>query len=63
MKMPISKVISDGMTSMNLKEAQPRVTAPIAGATSLEQLHDLHEAATLELDRAALEVLNRASAH
>ena len=42
--------------------ARPSVTAPIASATNLEQLNDLIEATKLELDRATVEELNRASA-
>ncbi|HWS53020.1 MAG TPA: aldo/keto reductase [Pyrinomonadaceae bacterium] len=42
--------------------ARPGVTAPIASATSLEQLRDLTEAARLKLDEASIELLNRASA-
>ena len=42
--------------------ARPSVTAPIASATNLEQLNDLIEATKLELDRASIEQLNRASA-
>jgi len=42
--------------------ACPSITAPIASATSLEQLNDLVEATRLELDAAAIEILNQASA-
>jgi aryl-alcohol dehydrogenase-like predicted oxidoreductase len=42
--------------------ARPGITAPIASATSLEQLDDLIEATRLELDRSAIEKLNQASA-
>lgn len=42
--------------------ARPSVTAPIASATSLEQLRDLTEAVTLELDAASLRLLDEASA-
>ena len=42
--------------------ARPGVTAPIASATSLDQLTDLIEATNLELDPAAIELLNMASA-
>ena len=41
--------------------AQPGVTAPIASATSLEQLQELVGGAALELDEAAVEVLDKAS--
>jgi aryl-alcohol dehydrogenase-like predicted oxidoreductase len=43
--------------------ARPGITAPIASATSLEQLNDLIEATRLELDRSSLELLNKASAY
>ena len=42
--------------------ARPSVTAPIASATSLEQLDDLIEATRLELDSSSIEMLNQASA-
>ena len=42
--------------------ARPSVTAPIASATSVEQLDDLAGAATLELDAASIGLLNQASA-
>ncbi|HYF16484.1 MAG TPA: aldo/keto reductase [Ramlibacter sp.] len=42
--------------------AQPDVAAPIASATTLEQLQDLVAAAQLRLDEAAMRVLNEASA-
>ncbi|HZP80287.1 MAG TPA: aldo/keto reductase [Chthonomonadaceae bacterium] len=42
--------------------ARPSITAPIASATSLAQLHDLMEATRLELSPEAIETLNRASA-
>ena len=42
--------------------ARPSITAPIASATSLEQLDDLIAATRLELDQAAIEKLNSASA-
>lgn len=41
--------------------ARPSVTAPIASATNLEQLDDLIAATRLDLDRPAVELLNRAS--
>ncbi|HWT02540.1 MAG TPA: aldo/keto reductase [Pyrinomonadaceae bacterium] len=41
--------------------ARPSVTAPIASATSLEQLSDLIEATKLELDEASLRLLDEAS--
>jgi aryl-alcohol dehydrogenase-like predicted oxidoreductase len=42
--------------------ARPVVTAPIASATSLQQLNDLIEATKLELDEASLKLLDEASA-
>lgn len=42
--------------------ARPGITAPIASATNLDQLNDLIEATRLELDPAAIEQLNQASA-
>ena len=42
--------------------ARPSITAPIASATNLDQLKDLIAAAELNLDRDAIELLNRASA-
>jgi len=41
--------------------ARPSITAPIASATSLEQLNDLVEATKLHLDDDSLELLNSAS--
>lgn len=43
--------------------ARPSITAPIASATNLDQLHDLIGAVSLELDRESLEILNQASAY
>ena len=42
--------------------AHPGITAPIASATNLEQLNELIEATTIELDSAAIDLLNQASA-
>jgi len=42
--------------------ARPSVTAPIASATSLEQVADLAKAATLKLDAEAIAALDKASA-
>jgi aryl-alcohol dehydrogenase-like predicted oxidoreductase len=42
--------------------SQPTITAPIASATNLYQLKELIEAATIELDPAAIDHLNEASA-
>jgi aryl-alcohol dehydrogenase-like predicted oxidoreductase len=43
--------------------ARPSITAPIASATSLEQLDDLIEATRLQLDQATIEKLDQASAY
>ncbi len=43
--------------------SRPGITAPIASATTVEQLKDLMKALELQLDHAALEVLNQASAY
>lgn len=42
--------------------ARPGITAPIASATSVEQVRDLVDATELELDQASIEGLNQASA-
>lgn len=42
--------------------ARPGITAPIASATTLEQLNELIEATRLELDRSSIARLNQASA-
>jgi len=41
--------------------ARPSVTAPIASATSLEQLNELVKATELELDETSLQLLDEAS--
>jgi len=41
--------------------ARPSITAPIASATSLDQLTDLIEATKLALDPSSIELLNQAS--
>ena len=43
--------------------ARPSITAPIASATSVEQLNDLTEATELQLNQSSIELLNRASAY
>jgi aryl-alcohol dehydrogenase-like predicted oxidoreductase len=43
--------------------ARPSITAPIASATSVDQLKDLVDAANLHLDAAAIKTLNEASAY
>jgi aryl-alcohol dehydrogenase-like predicted oxidoreductase len=50
-----------GRISLAWLIARPSVTAPIASATSLEQLEDLIESTRLKLDAASIEQLNRAS--
>jgi aryl-alcohol dehydrogenase-like predicted oxidoreductase len=42
--------------------AQPGITAPIASASSVEQLQEITRAARLELDAQTLALLDRASA-
>lgn len=42
--------------------ARPSVTAPIASATSIQQLHDLLKALRLQLDRSDIDAIERASA-
>ncbi len=42
--------------------ARPGITAPIASATSVEQLRDITTAANLMLDTAAIATLDAASA-
>jgi aryl-alcohol dehydrogenase-like predicted oxidoreductase len=43
--------------------ARPSITAPIASATSVEQLNELAQTTRLELDRESMEKLNKASAY
>jgi aryl-alcohol dehydrogenase-like predicted oxidoreductase len=43
--------------------ARPSITAPIASATSVEQLNELAGATRLELDRESIDKLNRASGY
>lgn len=43
--------------------ARPSITAPIASATSVKQVQDLVRAIDLQLDKASIELLNRASAY
>ena len=43
--------------------ARPGITAPIASATSLEQLNDLIHATRLELDQSSIGLLNQASTY
>ncbi len=41
--------------------AQPGITAPIASATTLDQLKDLTAATSLNLDQSSISLLNEAS--
>ncbi|HZD94469.1 MAG TPA: aldo/keto reductase [Candidatus Sulfotelmatobacter sp.] len=43
--------------------ARPGITAPIASATRVDQLNDLVRATELELDKASIDLLNKASAY
>ncbi len=43
--------------------ARPSITAPIASATSVQQMNDLVAATQLELDGSSIELLNQASAY
>jgi len=43
--------------------ARPSITAPIASATSVEQLNELAQATRLELSATDIEMLNRASVY
>ena len=51
-----------GQVALAWQIARPSITAPIASATSLEQLHELVGAATLQLDDGAIARLTEASA-
>ena len=46
-----------------MADGAPSITAPIASATSVEQLNELAQATRLELDRESIEKLNKASAY
>jgi aryl-alcohol dehydrogenase-like predicted oxidoreductase len=50
-----------GQVSLAWLIARPSITAPIASATTLEQLNDLINATELKLDNSSIELLNRAS--
>lgn len=54
--------VTPGQVAIAWQLAQPGITAPIASATSLDQLNDLVQAAQLRLDADALESLSQASA-
>jgi aryl-alcohol dehydrogenase-like predicted oxidoreductase len=49
--------------SLSWLMARPGITAPIASATNLDQLHELMEAPKLVLDPSEIELLTRASAY
>jgi aryl-alcohol dehydrogenase-like predicted oxidoreductase len=51
-----------GKVSLAWLLARPSITAPIASATSVAQLHDLIDATNLTLDAKSIELLNQASA-
>jgi len=51
-----------GKVSLAWLLARPSITAPIASATSVEQLRDLIDAMNLTLDAESIELLNQASA-
>ena len=51
-----------GKVSLAWPLARPSITAPIASATSVEQLRDLIDAMNLMLDAESIELLNQASA-
>ena len=53
---------SQAQVALAWQAARPGITASIASATSEEQLSELVKAATLELDREAIEALDAASA-
>jgi aryl-alcohol dehydrogenase-like predicted oxidoreductase len=43
--------------------ARPSITAPIASATSVQQVNELIAATRLELDRSSIELLDQASSY
>ncbi|MBI2485385.1 MAG: aldo/keto reductase [Deltaproteobacteria bacterium] len=61
----VAKQLNSNPASLSLAWliARPSITAPIASATSLEQLNELIEATKLELDHSQIELLNQASAY
>ncbi len=68
----ILKALDEVAKQMNSKPASialawliacPSITAPIASATSLEQLNDLINATRIELDHSSMELLTNASAY
>jgi aryl-alcohol dehydrogenase-like predicted oxidoreductase len=61
----VSQRYNSNPTSVSLAwlMARPAIAAPIASATSVQQLQDLMKAAELKLDEAAIQQLNEASAY
>ncbi|HLW52804.1 MAG TPA: aldo/keto reductase, partial [Candidatus Angelobacter sp.] len=55
--------IKPGQIAIAWLLARPSITAPIASATSLEQLRDLVDAVNLQLSAAEVNRLNQASAY
>lgn len=53
---------SPGKIALAWLMARPGITAPIASATTVEQVRDLVDATTIELDPASIQTLNEASA-
>lgn len=53
---------SPGKIALAWLMARPGITAPIASATTVEQVCDLVDATTIELDQASIQTLNEASA-
>jgi len=51
-----------GQVALSWQIARPSITSPIVSATSLQQLNELAQAATLKLDDADIQTLNDASA-
>ncbi|KWT64422.1 MULTISPECIES: aldo/keto reductase [unclassified Variovorax] len=51
-----------GQVALAWQIARPSITAPIASATSIQQLHDLAAAAQLSLDAEAIALIDQASA-
>ncbi len=57
----VRRVATPAQVALAWLMARPGITAPIASATTLEQLHDLVQAARLELGREDIEMLDQAS--
>jgi len=54
--------VQPGQVALAWQIARPSITSPIVSATSLQQLNELAQAATLKLDDADIQTLNDASA-